>query len=67
MKDIVGWLALVAALGSAGLGGFAASLSVRDNQDKFIQDLQRQSRWAAWAAAMAGVSVLAQTFEKFLR
>jgi hypothetical protein len=39
------------------MSGYAASVSVRDNQDKYIADLQKQSRWAATAV---GLSVLAQ-------
>jgi hypothetical protein len=69
MKQALSWLAVIAALASAGIGLFAAlGVDVRDNQDEFISDLRRQSHWAAWAAAMAGVSVLAQAIaEKVLK
>jgi hypothetical protein len=68
MKELASWLAIVAALASAGIGLYAATgIDVRDNMDAFISDLQKQSRWAAWAAALAGISVLAQALEKFLK
>lgn len=68
MKEIASWVALAAALASACMGLYAAiGVSVRDNVDVFISDLQKQSRWAAWAAASAGISVLAQALEKFLK
>jgi hypothetical protein len=44
----------------------AVGIEVRDNIDAFIGDLQRQSHWAALAAAAAGISVLAQAADKWL-
>jgi hypothetical protein len=68
MKEAFSWLAIGAALVSATLGMYAAlGIEVRDNQDKFISDLQKQSRWTAWAASAAGISVLAQAIEKALK
>jgi uncharacterized membrane protein len=68
MKEIVFWVAILAAAASAGFGLYAAlGVDVRDNLDAFISDLQRQSRWAAWAAAFAGVSVLAQSLERLFK
>jgi hypothetical protein len=55
-------------MASAVIGIYAAlGIDVRDNMDAFISDLRRQSQWAAWAAAAAGVSVLAQAIEKFIK
>ena len=63
IKDIAAWLAILAATSSASVGIYAAAfLKVRD---KFIEDLARQSEWAAIAATLAGVSALAQVVEKW--
>jgi hypothetical protein len=65
-RDIAAWLAIGLAGASALLGLYAAfGVTVRDNQDKFIADLRKQSRWASLAAAAAGLSVLAQAVEKW--
>ncbi len=67
-KDIASWVALISAGLSALLGLYAAvGIDVRDNIDAFIGDIQRQSHWAAWAAATAGISVLAQAADKWLK
>jgi hypothetical protein len=67
MKEIVSGVAIIAACLSAGFGLYAAlGIDIRDNMDAFISDLKRQSFWASWAAAAAGVSVAAQVAEKFL-
>jgi hypothetical protein len=61
----VSWFAIGASLISVGLGGYAAfGIEIHDNIDTFISDLQEQSRWASYAAAAAGISVLLQVFEK---
>jgi hypothetical protein len=36
----------------------AAFIPIRDNMDKFIEDLHRQGRWAATAAILAGAGSL---------
>jgi hypothetical protein len=60
-------VAIVSAGLAAVLGLYAAvGIEVRDNIDAFIGDLQRQSHWAALAAAAAGISVLAQAADKWL-
>jgi hypothetical protein len=56
----VGFTALAAVLGVR-----AATVDVRDNMDKFMEDLQRQGRWASWAAvanAAAAAVLIVQTF-----
>ena len=63
VKDVSFWVATLAAFASAVLGLSAGALRVRDNQDESIEDLKRQSHLAAWAAAFAGISVLAQSIE----
>jgi hypothetical protein len=68
IKEFVSWLAIGAAGLSALFGLYAAfGIDVRDNIDAFIGDLQKQSYWAALAAASAGVSVLAQAIDKSLK
>jgi len=65
MKSALSWLAIIAAFASAAIGLYAAvGIDVRDNLDVFISDIQKQSNWAGWAAAAAGVSVVAQVIEK---
>ncbi|RWQ54660.1 hypothetical protein [Mesorhizobium sp.] len=58
------YLAIVTSLAAACLGIRAATISVRDSMDHFISDLQRQGRWAGWAAAMAAVSVAFQAVDR---
>ncbi|WP_369723076.1 hypothetical protein AB8Z38_03045 [Bradyrhizobium sp. LLZ17] len=67
MKDVSFWIATLAAFSSAVLGVSAGVLRMRDNEDKLIDDLRRQSHLAAWAAAFAGISVLAQAIERMLK
>lgn len=45
----------------------AATVSVRDSQDHFIAELQRQGRWTGWAAAMAAISVVFQAFDRLMQ
>jgi hypothetical protein len=42
------------------LGIRAATMKVRDNQDAFIADLQRQGRWASYAAIAATAGRVAE-------
>jgi hypothetical protein len=68
IKEVASWVAIGAAGLSAAFGLYAAfGIEVRDNIDAFIGDLQKQSHWAAYAAATAGVSVLAQAIDKWLK
>lgn len=67
MKEAASLVALVAAVVSAFIGLYAAlGIEVRDNMDAFISDLQKQSKWASWAAASAGISAVAQVVERFI-
>ena len=61
-KRFMPWISIVAAAVSASAGLYAATMVVR-NMDEFMSDLDKQSQWAAIAAAAAGVSVLAQAIE----
>src|SRR5690348_13797810 len=47
---------IVIGLIAAIFGIRAATVTIRDNQDKFISDLGRQSRWASYAAAAAALA-----------
>jgi len=49
---------------AAFLGVRAATVKVRDNQDAFISDLQRQGRWAGYAAAAAAISTVLQAVQQ---
>jgi hypothetical protein len=48
------------------VGVRAATLTVRNSQDDFIDDLHRQGRWAASAATLAGVGGLLEQALKLL-
>jgi hypothetical protein len=68
MANALSWISIVGGILAAGIGGYAAfGIDIRDNLDSFIQDLQRQSQFASWAALAAGISAVAQALEKFLR
>jgi len=68
MSDFAGWAAIIWALFAAGFGIYGAFfVEVRNNQDLFIQDLQKQSRVASLAAALAALSALAQVAERLLK
>lgn len=57
-----------AALGVVGaiLGARAATITVRNSQDHFIEDLHRQGRWASYAATAAAVTATLGALEKLL-
>ncbi|MER8399838.1 hypothetical protein [Mesorhizobium sp. M1348] len=63
MTEALPYLAIVTSLVAACLG-IRAAISVRDSMDHFIADLQRQGRWAGWAAAMAAISVVFQAVDR---
>lgn len=62
--DYVPYAAITAAAIAAVLGIRAATVTVRDNMDGFIDDLKRQGRWASWAAVAAAVSVVLQAIDR---
>ena len=67
MKEMVFWMGIVAAFLSAVSGGYAAfGAQIRNKQQEFLSDLESQSHWASYAAAAAGISVLAQAIERSL-
>lgn len=45
---------------AAMLGVRAATIEVRNNLDEFINDLQRQGRWASMAAVAAAIAIAFQ-------
>jgi hypothetical protein len=52
---------------ASGLGILAATTEVRDNQDKFIDDLKLQGRRASGAAICAALSSIALAVEYLTR
>lgn len=44
----------------------AVSIPIRDNMDRFIEDLHRQGRWAATAAILAGAGSLLEQVLRLL-
>jgi hypothetical protein len=53
---IIALCGLVAALVSAALVMVGARIRVRNNIDKFIDDLHRQGSWLAWGAAFTVIA-----------
>jgi hypothetical protein len=47
MANLLSSASIVISLLATALGVRAATVTIRDNQDKFIADLQRQGRWAS--------------------
>jgi hypothetical protein len=65
VKDAAPWIAIGAALISAGIGSYAAAGSdLRDHVERQFPLIRGQAPWAAWAAIAAAVSVVAQAMEK---
>jgi len=58
LRTFVALAAVIASVFGAVLGLRAATIKVRDNLDAFINDLNRQGTWAAWAAVVACVAAL---------
>ncbi len=54
----INWIGALAALAAAGLWFWASLIEVPNNQDTFIEQLQRISRLSAYAAAAAGVAAI---------
>jgi hypothetical protein len=64
-----GWLAtasLSLSAIAAVLGVRAATIRVRNSQDDFIDDLQKQGRWAALAALCAAAATAVQVAYQLL-
>jgi len=60
-------LAALAVSGLAAiLGVRAAAIVVRDNVDEFVNDLQRQGRWASYAAIAAAFATALQAAQHFI-
>jgi aspartate/glutamate racemase len=66
MESTLSWATVIVALISAGFGVRAATVTVRNSMDHFIEDLQRQGRWAAIAAALAACAACLQVIERAL-
>jgi hypothetical protein len=66
MATYLPYISISVSLLAAFLGVRAATVKVRDNQDAFISDLQRQGRWTACAAAAAAISTVLQAVQQFL-
>lgn len=66
MSSYLSTIALVIGVAGALLGIRAATVTIRDNQDAFISDLKRQSRWATYAAIAAAVAASLQALQPLL-
>lgn len=64
--SLIPYAAIAASFVAAVLSLRAAAVAVRDNMDEFINDLQRQGRWASWAFA-AAISVVLQLLDRVLQ
>ncbi|MFC3721803.1 hypothetical protein [Neoaquamicrobium sediminum] len=67
MEDVFPYLSIGTSIAAAILGLRAATITIRDSMDQFIADLQRQGRWAAFAATLAAVSVVFQSLDRLLQ
>jgi hypothetical protein len=56
--------AIFASGAAAILGLRAATMEVRDNIDVFISDLQKQGRWASYAAVAAAIATALQSIQQ---
>jgi hypothetical protein len=65
MMNLLATASIIISLLAAVFGIRAATVKVRDNQDEFISDLQRQGRWAGVAAAAAAISTVLQAVQHF--
>ncbi len=61
---IASWTSIVAGLFAACFWMLSASRGLRDNLNKFMGDLQFQSKWNGWAALCSGVAAFAQVIDK---
>lgn len=66
MSNLVSGTSIAVSLMAAVLGVRAATVKVRNNQDGLIFDLQRQGRWAGYAAAAAAISTVLQAVQHLL-
>ena len=66
MPQYLSTAALAMSALAAILGVRAATIIVRDNVDEFINDLQRQGRWASGAAVAAALATAFQATKEFL-
>lgn len=66
MSPYLSAAAIVMSIVAAGFGVMAATVVVRENQDEFIRDLQKQGQWAALAAVAAALSAGLQALQTLL-
>ena len=64
--NVISTASIMLSCAAALLGIRAATVQVRDNMDAFISDLQRQGRWASYAAIAAAVATALQAAQQFL-
>jgi hypothetical protein len=57
---------IVSGLLAVAFGVVAARVQVRDDVDKFIEDLVRQSFWASMAAIFAAIAAILQAVHYFI-
>jgi heme A synthase len=66
MEKVLAGTAILVSLVASILAIRAALVHVRNSQDDFIADIQRQSRWTTYAAVVTCVSVILQAFALLL-
>ncbi|RJT32100.1 hypothetical protein D3227_27250 [Mesorhizobium waimense] len=64
MKDVLPYISIVSSLVAAGLGFRAAKVEIRNSIDDFMDDIQRQGRWAGYAAIAAWLAVVLQGIDR---
>jgi hypothetical protein len=60
MSTVVGLVGIISSVAAAILWFWASRIKVPDDMDTFIGELQRISRWNAWAALATGIAALCQ-------
>jgi hypothetical protein len=61
------YLSIAVSVLAAGLGIRAATITIRDSIDDFMNDIARQSRWASFAAVAAGAAVVLQSMDRLMQ
>ena len=60
------WASIGFGIAAAGIALFATTYKIRDQIDFFMNDINAQGYWAAWAAGLAAMGVLLQAAHYFM-
>ncbi|WP_202302237.1 hypothetical protein [Mesorhizobium sp. 131-2-1] len=66
MTEALPYISIISSLIAAGLGIRAARIEIRNSMDDFMSDIQRQGRWAGYAAIAAWVAVVVQGIDRLV-